>query len=141
MIYLLSVLVVLTVAGCSGLAITDEESGMVTAGKVAARVVLCPVTLCFSELGMAEQRRQAEREEARAQEQARYRAWVRTLSPEQQERERDRQARLDAAMLQAWGMSRQTWPFHHEPVSGSQPPRALTCTTIGSGGYANTLCR
>jgi hypothetical protein len=138
----------LVISGCAGLAITDEDSGVVTTGKVAARVLLCPVTLCFSELGIAEQRRQAVRDEERAREQRQYRAWMRTLSPEQQERERDRQTRLDAALLQAWGMYMQTRPFHQEPVPGYQPPPSApivplpprSCTTQVIGDIAHTNC-
>jgi len=50
--------------GCSDLILRDSDSGSATTGKVAARVVLCPLTLCMSELGLAAEQ---EREEASQQ--------------------------------------------------------------------------
>lgn len=135
MIALLSSVLALLLVGCSGLAITDEESGATTAGKVAARVLLAIPTFGMSEVhrGFEAQRRERETE------QARYAAWVQTLSPAQREREGDRQARLDAARIQAWGRYLQTRPFQPAPISGYQPP--IQCQTFGTEGYAQTTCR
>ena len=128
-------LMMLSLVGCSGLAITDEDSGAMQTGKVAARVLLAIPTFGMSEahLGFEAQRRQREWEDQQ------YRRWVESLPPEQQERERDRQARLDAAALQAWGLYSLSQPFRHAPVQGDQPP--LQCQTLGTNIYAQTICR
>ena len=125
----------LSLVGCSGLAITDEDSGAMKTGKVAARVLLAIPTFGMSEvhLGFEAQRQQREADE-RA-----YWDWVRTLPPEQQERERDRQARLDSARIQAWGLYSLSRPFQHEPVRDYQPP--MQCQTLGTNIYAQTTCR
>lgn len=128
-------LLMISLVGCSGLAITDEDSGAAKTGKVVARVLLAIPTFGMSEahLGFEAERRQREWDEAQ------YWAWVRSLPPEQQERERDREARRDAARLQAWGLYSLSRPFRHEPVRGYQSP--LQCQTIGTNLYAQTTCR
>lgn len=132
MYYLLGLLLL---AGCSGLAITDEDSGLTKTGKVTARVLLAIPTFGMSEahLGFEAQRRQREWDEAQ------YWAWVESLPPEQQERERDRQALRDAARLRAWGLYSLSRPFQRAPSSVVRP--GVTCQTLGTDLYAQTTCR
>lgn len=137
-------LMLLLLTGCGGLAITDEDSGVVTTGKVVARVLLAVPTFGMSEvhLGFAAQDRQ------RAVAEAQYWRWVESLPPEQQERERDREARREVARMQAWGVYMHSRPFQHAPVEAWRPVPgsgrvglSLTCTTRGWGTtYATTTC-
>ena len=132
--------------GCSGLAITDEDSGVVTTGKVVARVLLAIPTVGMSEVHLGFDARDRQR----ARDEAQYWRWVESLPPEQQERERDREARRDVARLQAWGLYMHSRPFQHAPVEAWRPVPGtgtgrsvgpLTCTTRGWGTtYATTTC-
>lgn len=134
----------ITLSGCSGLILRDNDSSSETAGKVAARVLLCPATLCISEIGIAE----AKQEEQRAVEAQRYAEWFHRLSPEQQERELDRQARLDAARMQAIGMFLGSGGFKFslpapyqpppvQPVPTYRPPVNFMTNVTGSQAYTS----
>ena len=84
-------------AGCSDLILRDTDTPEETAGKVTARVLLCPMTLCLSEFDIA----MTKAREAREQREARYWRWVHSLSPEEQERH----YRLEESRIQAAGQA------------------------------------
>lgn len=65
-----------------------------------------------------------------------------------EERALDREAMLDVARIQAWGMYMQSRPFQHPPATNWQPslplqslwlPRQRTCVTQGGGSWM-TVC-
>ena len=140
------------VSGCADLILRDTDSTAETTGKVAARVLLCPLTICMSEIGLAEAKGKEEREAQRYEEQVRYRQWFKTLTPEQQERERDRQAQLEAARIQALGMLLgrggfqlvQPAPYQapvYQPAPAITTPRQpLNCTSNRVGNQVYTNC-
>ena len=139
----LLLLIVLLVSGCEGLILRDTDSTAQATGKVTARVLLCPLTFCFSELGVIE----AKNQERRAEEQTRYRQWFQTLTPEQQERELDRQARLDAARMQALGLMMQGRGLFQQPPAPMytppppiSTPRTRHCTSNIIGNQVYTDC-
>jgi hypothetical protein len=43
----------LTVSGCGDLILRDSDSAGTATGKVLTRILLCPVTICFSEMDLA----------------------------------------------------------------------------------------
>lgn len=129
----------LLVSGCEGLILRDTDSTAEATGKVATRVLLCPLTFCFSELGVIE----AKNQERHAEEQTRYRQWFQTLTPEQQERELDRQARLEAARIQALGLMMQGQGFSRPRQAPSYMPPSRETTNCRSnivGNYVYTHC-
>ncbi len=150
---LLLALVMLT--GCSGgLILRDWDEPSEKAGKVAARALLCPLTLCFSELVIAGEKA----DEARQERMAQYRRWVHTLPPEEQaqqyqlEQERIRaagQALLGLGM--SGGLFRNTTPpaplYQPQPIpvlplaplTTPRPP--VNCITNQMGQYSFTNCQ
>ena len=144
----------LVISGCTALQIQEEDSAAVTTGKVVARVLLVVPSFGISELHLAFEREDAARRARWAEEDRRYRAWFERLTPEQQERERDREVLREAAALQAWGLSRQRPPFSMPPVQGYTPPPIqyapayqappprppVNCTTQVIGDIAHTNC-
>lgn len=119
----------LEISGCSGLILRDNDSTLETTGKVFTRVLGCAATFCTSEIIVSAIKDHEERDE----ENRNYVRWFRSLSPEQQERERDRQAHLDAARIQALGM------IVGSGVFAPTPRLQTNCTTnrIGSQSYTN----
>ncbi len=134
-------------------------------GEVAIRIVACPITLCMSELGLHERRRQQAQEEAQAlayqKQQQRYQQWYQTLTPEEQaredynqmelaERERDRAALRQSSAMQALGMMNMGRPL----LQYMPPPRIIApntampmyqpptrrCTSFVNGQIINTTC-
>jgi hypothetical protein len=87
----------LVLMGCSDLIVREADTGGVITGKVATRALLCPLTFCFSELGIADQKER----EARQMQNAEYWRWVRSLPPEEQARE----YRLEEARILATGQA------------------------------------
>jgi hypothetical protein len=94
-----SLFLCLLIAGCA--ALNQNNSPLEDVGEVALRVLICPLTLCTSELIFkAEEHRKAE-ESQRAIQQYQYRQWISTLTPEQQALE----YQLEAARIQAAGQA------------------------------------
>ncbi|MDH4235625.1 MAG: hypothetical protein OEW25_02010 [Nitrospira sp.] len=136
-------------------------------GEVALRVVGCPLTLCFSELGLHERRRNQARAEARAiaeqkkQEEylVKYRAWYETLDEDQRnledlkaeaiaQREKDREAMRSIAAINALGQINQgRGIFGPSSIPPSRlydvpaPPHQPTnCTSTRAGTNVYTSC-
>jgi hypothetical protein len=86
---------IFALTGCADLLIRDWDEPEDKVNKVVARVLLCPITLCLSELDLALIKEREEREERQAQ----YWRWVHSLPPEEQ----DRHYRLEEARIQAAG--------------------------------------
>lgn len=130
----------LVLAGCRGLILREDDSGLETTGKVVARVLLCPVTICLSELEISETRQR----EIRAWKEQEYRHWLSTLSPEQ----RAEEYALERARIQAAGQALMGLglggPFRTTPVRPPVPayqpqsnPRTCTYNAIGQTLYQN----
>jgi len=127
-------------AGCNGLILREDDSGLETTGKVAARILLCPMTICLSELDIAETRQR----EIRAWKEQEYRHWLSTLSPEQRAQEYAlEQARIQAAGQALMGLGF-GGPFRTAPIQPPTPPTQYrsapkTCTynAIGQTLYQN----
>lgn len=87
-----------TLTGCAGLIVREDDSAGEIAGKVATRVILCPLTvLCLSEIELAGIK-DAER---RAADRLVYHQYVQTLSPEERAYEHE----LERARIQAAGQA------------------------------------
>lgn len=141
------ILMSIILAACAPLSKHDSVLG--DAGEVMGRAILCPVTLCLSEMGFYDNWK-------RDQRQQRYAQWYQSLTPEQQDREDQRQHEQRIAATQALGMAmiggpilrytppaRITPPMHSMPTYGSQqtfPRLRLNCTSQQIGGYTNTDC-
>lgn len=80
-------------------------------GEITLRIVGCPLTLCVSELMLHEHRRNQAKQEAEEmayQERKKaYRAWYKTLSPQEKDREDRRSAHEDAMLLQRAAIANQ----------------------------------
>jgi len=117
-------------------------------GEVAGRVLLCPLTLCTSELILYSEHQAEERRFA-------YARWYNSLSPAQREQE----DRREAARLQALGMALSgggprftppTWtPYAPPPVSVPppmyqpapvRPLPPVSCTSRAVGQQLYTDC-
>jgi hypothetical protein len=112
----------LVLMGCSDLIVREADTGGVITGKVATRALLCPLTLCFSELGIADQKER----EARQMQNAEYWRWVRSLPPEEQAREyRLEEARILATGQAMLGLGIGGGPFRNGlgPRHSSHPSR------------------
>lgn len=131
----------LVLAGCSGLILREDDSGLETTGKVAARVLLCPMTICFSELAIRDERDK----EIRAWKEQEYRHWLSTLSPEQRAQEYTlERARIQAAGQALMGLGFSGGPFRTAPITPPVPayqpqsnPRTCTYNAIGQTLYQN----
>lgn len=130
---LLSVIAVFLFSACAPL--SHHESAWGDAGEVIGRTLLCPITLCTSELMYAadyDRRQQYERREA----------WLRSLPPEQRAEELQR----EAAALNALGLSLMGGgPFpayrpapYLAPAMPSTAP--LSCTSTQAGAIVRTNC-
>ncbi len=134
-------LALLVLGGCSSLILREDDSGLETTGKVVARVLLCPVTICLSELEISETRQR----EIRAWKEQEYRHWLSTLSPEQRAQEYAlEQARIQAAGQALMGLGFSGGPFRTTPIPSSAPayqpqsnPRTCTYNAIGQTLYQN----
>jgi hypothetical protein len=135
------------ISGCGDLILRDTDSATEKTGKVAARVLLCPLTFCFSELGLAQNKRNEEQ-------QLGYQRWFQTLTPEQQEREYDRQAYREAAAMRALGFAlssggpmRSYAPVYQPPVMQPLPGYNLpqrqrfNCQSSQIGNQTMTNCQ
>lgn len=87
---------------------------------MAGRAVLCPLTLCFSEIGFYQKYKDEQRQEM-------YARWYHSLTPEQQEREDQRQHERSLAAMQALGYMQAHRPlFNAQPSAPIQtPPRTM----------------
>lgn len=94
---ILVVLAVFTLTSCASLILRESDDPQERATKFATRILLCPITLCISELNISEKKQ----DEARQERQAQYWRWVRSLPPEEQARE----YRLEEARIQAAGQA------------------------------------
>lgn len=112
-------------AGCSGLILREDDSGLETTGKGTARVLLCPMTICFSELAIRDER---EKE---------MRAW------KEQEYALER-ARIQAAGMALFGLGLNGGPFRVPPPQPAvQPSRTappVSCTSRQLGPSVQTNC-
>ena len=117
----------LMLAGCSGLILKDEDSAAATTGKVAARVILLPVTFGFSELIIATtKQRDAEQR------------YVDSMTREEYAHYRDQKAMAAAMFLGSGG-------FRYTPIQPYQPPvsqvpRQLNCHSTANGSQVYTTC-
>ena len=133
-------LFLLLLSGCSGLILREDDSGLETTGKVMSRILLCPVTICFSELAIRDEREK----EVRAWKEQEYRHWLSTLSPEQRAQEYAlEQARIQAAGQALMGLGFSGGPFRMpapQPAvqpSRTTPPVSCTSNQIGASVYTN----
>lgn len=137
--YIAVAISLMLLAGCSGLILREDDSGLETTGKVAARVLLCPMTVCWSEAGIA----QARREEEQRVHEADYRHWLSTLSPEQPHEYALEQARIQAAGMALFGLGITGGPFRLPPPqpavqpSRTAPPVSCTSNRVGQSIYTN----
>lgn len=122
--------------------LNPNNSTLQDVGEITGRVLLCPLTLCMSEVGFKmnyedEQRRRA------------YQQWYQGLSGEQQ----DREDRREAARLFGLGLALSGGgPFRNfsaplapayqpVPVPTYQPRQPTNCTTSFIGNQAYTNCQ
>lgn len=140
--YRLNIMLVIAIAlmtACAPLSKHDSILGDV--GEVAGRAILCPLTLCISEMEFARQEHERTQQQRRA-------AWYQSLTPEQQEREDQRQHERSLAAMQALSLMQL-----NRPIFGGQPapqyqmpvyqqPSALTsCSSRVVGSSIYTDCR
>lgn len=134
--WILAVILGWGIAACAP--VRQHDSAWGTAGEVALRVVGCPLTLCFSEVGLAI-------DHERAQRNAAYEAWYQGLSPE----EKDREARREAARLQALGFALSGGgPFQrtiapspvYVPYESFNPRPRVSCTGVGMDPFSQVTC-
>lgn len=100
--------IVLLVTACAPLSKHDSILG--DTGEVLGRAVLCPLTLCFSEIGFYQKYKDEQRQEM-------YARWYQSLTPEQQAREDQRQHERSIAAMQALGYMQA-----HRPLFNLPPP-------------------
>lgn len=113
--------------GCAPL--HPHSSAWGDAGEVAGRVLLCPLTLCTSELILQKEHEADEQRFA-------YARWYNSLSPEQRNHEDAR----SAAAAQALGLALSGGgPRFTAPAPYQAPRPALNCTSymIGDRAYVN----
>lgn len=132
----------ISLSGCSGLILREDDTALQTTGKVAARVILAPITILLSEVEIAH----AKEKEERAIQQASYRRWYDSLSPDQQAREDMKEAaRINAAgmaamgFFQSGGLRMYTPPPPPAPVYQAPAFQMQSCTydRIGNRTYQN----
>ena len=138
--------ILLIVSGCSDLILRDSDSAGQTTGKVMARILLCPITVCFSELSLAVD----QRDEERAAKEAAHWRWVRSLPPEQQAREYAlEEARIRAAGQALLGLGigggiiKPPPPmpvYQPTPAPILQPTMPRSCTSQHMGQTTYTNC-
>lgn len=125
---LLVLVLSLLLTSCNGLALKDEDSAATTTGKVVARVLLCPLTFCFSELGIAT-----------ASHRDTEQRYVNSLTPEQFERYDARKQQTLGMFLGSGGFqSLQPLLTYQPPIS--QVPRPLNCYSNTYGAQTSTTC-
>ena len=127
----------LLLTGCSvgDLIIRDQDSGDIIAGKVTARILSCGLTVCLSELVIADIKDNEERARQRQQ-------WFNSLSPMQQHQVRAE----EAAALQALGLALigpkppgvPLMPSYAPQVAPVPVPRTCMSNPTGGGIYATT---
>ena len=144
---LLVVALLISLSGCSSLILREDDSAMATTGKVAARVILCPLTVvCLSEIEIAARKEK----EDRAIQEARYQRWYDSLSPERQAREDAKEAaRTNAAGLAVLGFMQSGGLRMYTPPSTPAPayqaptftplpsPQRCTYSRVGEQIYQN----
>lgn len=142
--FLVAVLLIVSLSGCSGLILRDDDSALTTTGKVATRVILAPITVLWSEIGISI----AKDEEERAIQQARYQRWYDSLSPERQAREDAKEAaRINAAGMAAMGFFQSGGlrmytppppaPVYQAPTFTPLPNQRCTYSRVGEQIYQN----
>lgn len=134
----------LVMTGCSGLILRDDDSMAETTGKVAARTIMAIPSLLASEIVIGT----IQQNEQRAASQAQYQDWFDRLSPEQQERELDRQNARQIARTQAAGFAMlgggliRPYVNHHSytqaPMMAPSMPR--NCLSNMTGASMTTQC-
>ena len=108
---LIAILSLVILSACAPL--SQHDSWLGDTGEVVGRTLLCPVTLCISEVEFYDKWK-------KEQEQHRYNAWYQSLSPEKQEREDQRRHERALAAAQALGMMN-----FGKPLLQYQPPRRV----------------
>lgn len=112
-------------------------------GEVVIRALMAPATLGVSELILAHAR---ERQQQERERQAAYALWFNSLSPAQQERERDRRLAREQAAMQALGLIflGTGFPFAQppavQPPRPAAPPASTTCWSTTAGITTTTTC-
>lgn len=126
----LIVLLLAFVTACAPLSHHDSALGDV--GEVAGRVLLCPLTLCTSELMMADQYQRKQQQEA-------HNRWYWSLSPA----ERARQDQREAAAMQALGMALSGGGprLNRAPTQIYTPPPTVNCVSRQLGTTVYTDCQ
>lgn len=145
---LLAVLVTVLLTGCASL--HPKNTALEDVGEVAIRTALFPITLGFSELILKHDREQEaarEYDKRQAQEERRaYRAWYKTLPPEEKDREDRRSAREDAMLLQQAIIANQNANAALDRMRYTPPPpavlprRSIDCTSAAYGQIVTTNC-
>lgn len=113
--------------------LSSHNSALGTVGEVTGRVLLCPLTLCLSELMLAADYQ--DRQQRRA-----YNDWYWSLPPE----ERDREDRRQAARMQALGLALiggGIRPYTPAPRTTPVPPPTLNCTSTSVGSQTWMNCQ
>ena len=144
----LIILGMLLLTGCSGLILRDDDTALQTTGKVASRVLLCPLTLCVSEAAIYGDRQEELRQLSWSRQQAdcRSRGLVAiqdvgcfTQAGYEQYMIAEQQAARQAALL--WlGMQQQPTPKPIGPLPVRPLPQPFTCNTLQTGQTATTTC-
>ena len=152
---LLAILVTVLL-GCTSL--HPKNTAMEDVGEVAIRTALFPITLGFSELILKHERNQEAARESnkiQAQEAQRaYRAWYKTLPPEEKARADRRAAHDDFMLMQQTIIANQNanaardrmapmFRYMPPPVVFQAPtytPRPNNCSSIVSGSYITMNC-
>lgn len=100
-------------------------------GEAVGRTILCPLTLCFSEVGFYQNYQAEQKREA-------YEQWRVTLTPEEQDREDRRQA--EAARSLAIGLAVQPRIISAHPVYTAPTVTTRNCVSNAVGTYLYTNC-
>ena len=145
---LLLILLFTVLAACAPLSKHDSVLGDI--GEVAGRTLLCPITLCLSEVGFYNNWQNEQKGAA-------YNGWYQSLSPERQAAEDQRQHEREIAAMQALGMmnsgrgplgSGYAPPppiYRRAPMPAYNPPpteyrKGTNCTSTLNGNQVYTNC-
>jgi len=119
----------ITIVGCAPL--NQHATPLEKVGEVIGRTVLCPLTLCMSEVGFAQNYKDE-------QNQMTYERWRQSLTAEERVQEDRRIAERDrslAIMLSGRPLFR-----HVSPPTPQQPRGAISCATNPIGDSLYTTC-
>jgi hypothetical protein len=120
----------ITIVGCAPL--NPHATPLEKAGEVIGRTVLCPLTLCMSEVGFAENYKNEQKRLV-------YEQWRWTLSPDERIQEDRRQA--EAARSLAIALSGRPALIRPHVIPAQPGPSSLDCATNQLGMSFYTTCR